>query len=173
MRLEYQCVDALPRLAWCARLREGDDTIQVLHGPWIEAWPDRFCEGAWDGPFSDGCFVDALTLTGSGGCLSNGGIVFASPTNLLARIYSVRDGNRLLVSNSLVFLLAQTDDALDITHPHYYFDFLRHKRGGLARPTSTIRTARRNRLSLHQHTNLFVRSDLSRREQSKRLCPAP
>ena len=90
MRIEYRCVETLPRLAWCACLREGGTAIDVILGPWVEVRPDRFFEGAWDGPLEGGAFVEAPTLVGPGGCLSGSGIVFAAPTNAFSRIYSVR-----------------------------------------------------------------------------------
>jgi len=35
MRFEFRREDSLPRLAWWARLREGDDRAALLHGPWV------------------------------------------------------------------------------------------------------------------------------------------
>src|SRR5262245_8567104 len=173
MRFEYMCLNSLPRLAWCARIVAGSDVAEIIHGPWVETWQDGFCEGAWDGPFEEGRFAEAVTFTGSGGCAANGGILFAAPTNITSLIYTLRAGNRLLVSNSLVFLLTQTGDALDVDYPYYYFDFLQHKRCGLTRSTTAIRTAEQNQLYLHHYTNIFVRPDLSLCEQRKNLGTAP
>jgi hypothetical protein len=173
MRLEYECVDALPRLAWCADVVEGSDVVRIVHGPWVEIWPYAFCEGAWDGPFEEAGFAEAPTFVGTGGRIVDDGILFATPTHLMERLYSVRHDGRLLVSNSMVFLLARTGDALDLEHPHYYFDFLRHKRRGLTRPTGSIRLASGRRLTFHQYTNVLVRSDLSLGERGKNLGRPP
>jgi hypothetical protein len=147
--------------------------VHVIHGSWVETWRDGFCEGAWDGPFAARGFAEAETFVGSGGRLTADGVLFASSTSTMAQIYSLRAGDRLIVSNSLPFLLAQASDALDLGHPHYYFDFVRHERGGLTRPMSPIRTARGNQVLLHHYTNVLVRADLSWREQPKNLGMAP
>jgi hypothetical protein len=173
MRLEFECVALLPRLAWCARLTAGSEAVRIVHGPWVEILADGFCEGAWDVPFEEGRFADASTFAGTGGRLAGDGVLFATSTNLMSRLYSIRDGARLLVSNSMVFLLAEAGDALDLGHAHYYFDFLRHKRRGLTRTTESIRTAAGNRLFLHQYTNVLVRSDLSFVERRKSFGSPP
>src|ERR1700728_1870134 len=103
MRLEFQLCPNLPRLAWAARLRNGDSAVRILHGPWVETRDDCFFEGAWDGLF-DGCrFDQALTFLGSGGRIAGDGILFASPTHPFEMLYSVRADDELFVSNSLAF----------------------------------------------------------------------
>ena len=66
MLLECELLERLPRLSWCARIVRGRDVAEVAHGPWVETWPDAFCEGAWDGPFELGRFAEAVTFAGSG-----------------------------------------------------------------------------------------------------------
>ena len=173
MRLQCTRVMTLPRLAWCARVTAGASVVEVLHGDWVETWPHAFCEGAWDGPFEVGDFAAAATFMGSGGRVTPEGLLLAAPTHVMARLYTIETGGRLLASNSLVFLLAQTGDALDLDHSRYYFDFLRHKRRGLTRPTAFIVTAGGRCLHCHHHTNLLVRPDLSWSTQPKPPGPAP
>lgn len=172
MQIEFRGLPELPALAWCASLTAGVSIVQVVHGEGVEAWAGGFCEGAWDGAFEAGEVADAVTLTGSGGCVVDEGVLFASPTNLMSRLYSIRQSDRVLISNSMVCLLARTGDALDLKHPHYFFDILKHKRRGLTQPTSSIRTAH-GQLFLHQYTNLLLTPDLSLRPRAKRLGTPP
>ena len=171
--LKFDLQPLLPRLAWCASILLGDGQAVVRHGPWVETWDGGFCEGAWAGPFAKHEIDISTTLVGSGGRVNEEGFVFAAPTNTMQRLYSLRLPDRLLVSNSLVFLLAETGDSLDLNYPHYYYDFLRHKRRGLTRPTVTIPTAAGRRVALHHYINLLVRPDLSVVERPKNLSVAP
>ena len=78
MQLAFHRIDALPRLAWCAELRQGHSTVKVRHGPWVETGADFFVEGAWDQAFEAHRFDMAQTFTGSGGRILGRRIVFAS-----------------------------------------------------------------------------------------------
>ena len=90
MKLEFELIASLPRLAWCARVRQGEDVVLVRHGPWVETSEDCFFEGAWDGPFESRGFDEAVMLAGSGGRLIQGAIIFAAPTHMLERIQPSR-----------------------------------------------------------------------------------
>ena len=70
MKLVFHKVDTLPRLSWCAKIRRGDDTIEVLHGPWVEVADKVFTEGAWSGNFSVGDFESSMFM-GTGGKVVN------------------------------------------------------------------------------------------------------
>ena len=65
MKFHFECVPALPKLAWGARLRKGEPVIRVLHGPQVEIRESCFFEGAWDGPFEAFGFDEASTVAGS------------------------------------------------------------------------------------------------------------
>ena len=60
MRFHFVCREALPPLAWHARLRAGDPEVEVSHGPRVETRADAFVEGAWDGPFEHFGFDDGI-----------------------------------------------------------------------------------------------------------------
>jgi hypothetical protein len=66
-------------------------------------------------------------------------VVFAAPFHPVERLFVLRRAGETLVSNSLVFLLAEAGDGLDLSHPTYFFDFVAQTRAGLA--PSTLRTA--------------------------------
>jgi len=79
MKIEFQLISSLPRLAWCASLRKNEGVVRILHGPWVETRNDCFFEGARDGPFETYRFDQASMLAGSGGRMLDEAILFASP----------------------------------------------------------------------------------------------
>ncbi len=173
MRLDLRTVDTLPRLAWVAAIRRNEDTVQVLHGPWVETREDRFFEGAWDGPFPDGAFDDALALMGSGGRIDGDRIVFAGPSHKMDRIQSLLAGETLYVSNSFPLLLARTGEELDLSYPNYFFDYLRYFRAGIRITVKPVRLRSGNHVYLHDYCNLAVKRSLAVERLEKRIPPPP
>jgi len=173
VKLEFELIPNLPRLAWAARLLPGEPAVRVLHGPWVETREDCFFEGAWDGPL-EGCrFDQALTFAGSGGRREGDGILFAGPSHTYERLYSVRAGGELFVSNSLAFLLALSGEGLDPKHPHYYLDFLKYNRAGIRVKEKRLRLAGTGFVELHDCCNLVVQPDLTTSRLEKPLGPPP
>lgn len=173
MRLEFQLCPNLPRLAWAARLRSRDSVARILHGPWVETRDHCFFEGAWDGPF-DGCrFDEALTFAGSGGRIAGDGIVFAGPTHIYDRLYSVRTNDERFVSNSLAFTLALSGERLDPKYPHYYIDFLDYNRAGIRVKEKRLRLAGPRFVELHDCCNLAIHADLTASRIEKPLGAPP
>jgi hypothetical protein len=172
VRLEFELIPSLPRLAWAAQLRKGQH-VRILHGPWVETREDCFFEGAWDGPFQGCRFDQALTFAGSGARLAGDGIVFAGPTHTYERLHSVQTGDELFVSNSLAFLLALSGERLDPKHPHYYLDFLDFNRAGIRVKQKQLRLAGPRVMELHDCCNLAIQSDLTMSRLEKPLGPPP
>jgi hypothetical protein len=173
MKFEFMPVESLPQLSWFARLVTGSETVVVHHGSMVETSEESFFEGAWDGPFEDRQFHRAATFVGSGGILTEKGLLFASSTNLAERLYSVRLDHCLCVSNSHVFLLAQLDDEPDPTIADYYFDFLESFRRGPASKPQSIKTRQGRRIQLHPYCNLLIRKNLALEYCPKRGHEAP
>ncbi len=169
MQIVYSQVEALPRLSWCARIREGRDAVEVVHGPWVETAADFFFEGAWDGDVSSGEF-DARFFTGTGGKTAPGGFLVAAPDHTLDRIFLLRKDDSLFVSNSLHFVSAQAEDALD---PKYLFydSMLASVVEGTKGYARWIPTRSGRRVRLLAHANAIVAPDLRVREEPKP--PAP
>jgi hypothetical protein len=162
MRFEYQRIDSLPRLAWCARIARGASQVRVRHGPWIEARDDRFFEGAWEGDFAEGRFDEAAAFTGSGGIARGPDVTFVGSMNLHDWLYVVRADDELVVSNSLVFALVETDDAPDLSYPYYYGDILAIYRAGTTRPERAwLPTRRGRRVFLHAGVRLRITPELA------------
>ena len=173
MEIEFQLVSSLPRLAWCARLRKNQGVVRILHGPWVETRNDCFFEGAWDGPFDAYRFDEAITMSGTGGRIVDGSILFVSPGHTYESLHSIRLGGELHVSNSLAFLLANTDRRLAIRHPYYFFDFLNHYRNGIRNADKRISIQDRHNVSLHDCCNFMVQPDLTITRFDKKLIDPP
>ncbi|HUG80995.1 MAG TPA: hypothetical protein VML01_04995 [Bryobacterales bacterium] len=172
MVFEFECVDSLPLLAWCARV-ESAGVVRVRHGPGVEVRNDAFVEGAWDGEFGAMAFDEAIGLAGSGGRLRGDGVVFASPFHPLEYLYVLAIKDALLVSNSLAFVFAEADDRPDIRYYNYFFDLLKHARRGLPNLPIALPTAGGRRIRPFQVCNLRVDRDLTYHEIPKPLPAAP
>lgn len=170
VRFVYNRVEALPRLAWCARLRRGGQEVRVSHGPWVEATERFFFEGAWNGDFAQGRPGEATACFGSGAELVDGAALFVTPTHMLERIQMVTVGDDLFVSNSLPFLLAATNDGMDPNHKFYHFELMSNMKGYRAY-RDRVRTRAGRDVRLFFHANVIVRPDLSVEVRQKQLPP--
>lgn len=114
MQFLYRLCEHLPRLAWLAEVDLAGD-ILVFHGRDVETAGQYFVEGAWNGRFAEGAFAATECFFGSGATLNALHPTFVSSACTTDYLYYRESGARLLVSNSLPFLLAQSNDSLD---PH-------------------------------------------------------
>src|SRR5688572_1657690 len=173
MRFEFISCSSLPRLAWCAHLRRGSAVASVYHGPWVETRDDWFVEGSWTGPFEQGNIDTALFNAGSGGVLRAGRAVFCTQTDMIERLYSLRLGNRLFISNSLAFVLTMAGDELDPTYPFYSGQLRGYFRDGTYHKRKTLHTRRGRQVDLHYHCQVAVNDDLRLRRIEKPVFPQP
>lgn len=173
MHIEIKRVHSLPRLAWCASIKKGEDAVVVYAGPWVEARNGCFFEGAWNGAFQEYGFDKATVLSGSGGRLYKDGILFASPSHLSDCLVSIHLGKQMLVSNSIVFLLVQADDMPDVSYPFYINDLLRLHQTGFSKKPKRIRTEKKNDILFHFSCNFFIGPDLSLLRQEKNVPSSP
>jgi hypothetical protein len=82
-------------------------------------------------------------------------------------------GGELLLSNSLVFLLGEAGDGLDLSHPHYFFDLIEQVRRGIASGPALLRTASGNSVELMRCCNVALGSDLTLQKRPKPLGAPP
>ena len=115
-RLEFVEQGALPKLAWLAEVATGTRVVTVHHGGAVETRPHWCVEGTWDGPFEAGDFHRAENLFGSGTRVDGSSLTFCSSVALVDRLFHAAWNDRLLVSNSLIQLLARTGARLDPRH---------------------------------------------------------
>src|SRR5687767_7307960 len=135
VKFEFQLRATLPPLSWCARVRRGTP-VQVHHGADVETRPEGFVEAAWDGDFGAFDFDEAESLAGPGARVRDGRLIFTAPFHPLERLFVMRSGDEVLVSNSLVFVLAEARDTLDLSHSNYFFDFVAQVRRGIGPPAA-------------------------------------
>ena len=158
MKLNYQVIPALPKMAWIARMNWQDRQTLVQHGPWVEVGARGFVEGVWDGPFSDIDIDRTACIFGSGAVLRGDSIVFVSSASTTDYLYwwACADGACVAVANSLPLLLASRDDELDPQVQHY--DQINNSiMSGFNNYTSQIPT-RRGSVNRLMHWNLSVES---------------
>lgn len=170
-RFEFQSFDRLPPLAWCARAETGSPIVCVSHGPGVVTQAEFFVEGAWDGPYQEGALDRTCLLMGSGGMIADQQLLFATPCHPLERLHLVNDGQVLLVSNSLPFLLAEAKLALDAKYPNYKADFWSTVYG-IDRYVKTIPTQQGVCVRLFCYSNVLVGPDLQVKESPKIAPPA-
>src|SRR2546428_2079309 len=123
MHLRYTPVPDWPRLAWLARCRRGDPTVEVFHGPDVETTPDWFCEAVWDGEFRRAGFDETDVVFGSGARRRGASITFVSSGSTVDRLHSHETAGTAWVANSLVCLLVAIGADVDPTYAAYYEDF--------------------------------------------------
>ena len=169
MRLSFRQIDALPRLAWCASLVEGHDTVEVLHGPWVETADGFFCEGAWSGPFASR-EIDSNILMGSGARVMGDTLMVSAPNHTLERLFVLRKRRTLLISNSFAFTLARAEDNVD-PHALLYSVRLASIVNGLQEYARSLRTRDGHTLRLYYHCNLVIDTRLRVSEVPKQAAP--
>ncbi|HET7607831.1 MAG TPA: hypothetical protein VFL84_04080, partial [Gammaproteobacteria bacterium] len=116
--VEYRRSDALPKLGWIATLDPRTNRLRVAHGSAVECRPDWMVEGVWDGRFADGNFHRGAHLFGSGIRRDGEAIYFMPSCALVDRLIYCRNGEELVVSNSLLVMLAVTGAELDPRHDY-------------------------------------------------------
>ncbi|MDZ4313862.1 MAG: hypothetical protein U0989_03730 [Azonexus sp.] len=113
MKINFECSEALPKLAWHASIDQLNEHCHVRHGPWVEVFNNGFVEGVWDGPFNQFLFDQSACIFGSGAILKDQTITFVSSTSTTDCLYYSSTADRVEVSNSLPLLLAINGDELD------------------------------------------------------------
>ena len=173
MRFAFVHCASLPRLGWCAHLWRRSSVARVYHGPWVETRDDWFVEGAWTGAFEKGELDRALFNVGSGGVLRGAQAVFCTQTDMIERVYSLRIGADLFISNSLAFVLAMARDEPDPRYPFYSHELRAYFLDGIARKYKTIRTKRGRQVELHEYCQVAVGDDLRLMRVEKPVFPEP
>ncbi|MFL2101035.1 hypothetical protein [Desemzia sp. FAM 23989] len=163
--------ESIAPLAWCAKIEKETLAVELTHGSKVETRKEGFVEGAWDGEFTSFQFDLADFLMGSGGKhVTREGeeqLLFATPSHTLERLYAVRVERNLYVSNSLPFILVQSETHLDGHYSRYEED-LNTILNGLQSVKKWIPLVGNKRLQLFYHCNFLVNSQLEMAVQQKR-----
>lgn len=131
MRLETTVVPGWPKLAWVARLPQGADTVEVLHGPMVETRDDWAVEAVWAGPFEHGDFDRTPLVFGSGVRCRQEGVIFVTAGTGVDRLWYCRYAGAWWVANSLPALLACAGLSLREHYRQYTSDIETVERDGI------------------------------------------
>ena len=115
----YRELPQLPRLAWLAVLNRDARDVLVYHGSALECRDDWMVEGTWDGEFAIGGFHDSEHFFGSGIRTVDDAVHFVPSSALVNGLFYCERRREVLVSNSLVLLLAFTGARLDPNHDYH------------------------------------------------------
>jgi hypothetical protein len=114
--LKYTLNEKLPKLAWIARTDRSNDIIHIEHGKFVECNDNWMVEGVWDGDFKKGNFHKSYNFFGSGLRIDGDFVYFVPSSALVDRLIFCEIENDIIVSNSLILLLARTGATLDENH---------------------------------------------------------
>ena len=166
--LEFHAQRSLPKLAWLAEVAHDSRIVTIHHGSAVETASGWCVEGTWDAPFEAGEFHRAENLFGSGVRVDGDSLTFASSVALVDRLFHVECENRLLVSNSLIQLLARTGARLDPRHSYRRESFASGF-GFKSYPNAfRVLHPRFNTIFQEYHCNLVVRDGRLAREPRSR-----
>lgn len=131
----------------------------LLHGSHVETGDDSFVEGAWSESFREMQFERSAVFMGSGGKIVDDALVLCSPTHTAERLHFIRQGCRVLVSNSMTFLLERSGVSLQPGYIPYHSDLISIT-GGLRAHVRAIPVTGGNRVQLFYHSNLRITPDM-------------
>jgi len=114
----FQEIEALPKLAWIASHYLTSDKLTVYHGSAVEHGKEWIVEGVWDDDFHLADFHRSEIFFGSGIRIDGETIFFVPSKALVDRIIYCLKGKQLIVSNSLIALMAFTGARLDLRHDY-------------------------------------------------------
>ncbi len=117
-QITYLLDDDLPKLGWIVKVDVEKNHILARHGKFLECREEWMVEGIWDQLFNEGSFHDTEVFFGSGMRVVDDSIHFVTSSTLTDRIVLCKDKNIIIVSNSLLLLLAYTGASLDDEHDY-------------------------------------------------------
>ena len=171
--LRFHRRDDLPKLAWCCRIKQNRNIVNVVHGTGVKCSPNQFSEGVWAGLHGHCEMEAAVVVTGSGAKITDEGVLFVTPSHSGQRVYTARRDAFLFISNSLVGLFAAVGERPNLQIPDYHFRFLEIVRRGNTVESVSLLTDRGSSIEIRNSANLLVAHDLSLRVVSKTAIPAP
>jgi len=117
--IDYCLIEELPMLAWLARLDPNTGRIFIVHGPAVECRDEWMVEGVWDNNFEQGNFHRSEHFFGSGLKVEGESVYFVTSSAATDRLIYSEFRGKLLVSNSLIMLLAASGATLDENHDYH------------------------------------------------------
>ena len=118
-KFEYSVNKNIGKLSWGMTVRDNCEVVSVVVGEMVETKENFFVSGVWDGDFEKGEFETAELFCGCGVKIAGERILASTSTHERQRLCFMKKENAIYVSNSLPFLLALTDEKLDINCDRY------------------------------------------------------
>lgn len=156
----FHCVEELPPLSWCSVIDKGSSSADVYHGKFVETSHGFFVEGGWDKPFQEGQFENSTLFMGSGGKIMDSKFIFCTPCHTMERLYVFSDCSRLLLSNSMPFILKMSDQHLDMSYISHNADIISIILG-TSRYVKSVPTEPKGRLHFYCYCNIEIDYDLN------------
>jgi hypothetical protein len=117
-KIDYNPIAELPKLTWLAVIQRDSQRVKVLHGRAVECRDEWLVEGIWDGEFSRGEFHRSEHFFGSGLRVDGERLYCVPSSALVDRLFYCRHEQTLVVSNSVIAMLAFTHSQLDRSHDY-------------------------------------------------------
>lgn len=165
MRFDLHHDERLPPLAWLLRHERGEDLAHVVAGASVISADNAFWEGV------NPCFREPERTPQHHfplctGCVGRGDeIVAFTPGHIFDRLFMIRQGRRLLLSNSLPFSLKTAGTRLQ---PR---DLLYHWRFGVIQAHRQTAPIERGQLEFFHNTNIAISRDHDVRCEAKPPSP--
>jgi hypothetical protein len=109
----------LPKLAWLAEIVCSEHQVSLVHGSSVECTDKWAVEGVWDGPFMKGEFYRSEAFFGSGIRLVESTVYCVASSALVDRLLYYTGPDSVVVSNSLLVMLAFMGARLDPNHDYH------------------------------------------------------
>ena len=164
MRIIPRLIKEWPKLAWVATFKDGAETVEVYHGPCVEANAEWCVEAVWAGEFSPGAFDQTDLVFGTGIRCRDDQSVFVSSGTLFDRLCYCQHKGSWYVSNSLPGLMAMAELVLVDEYEGYMRDVLSMTRG-LGRYVRTIKAEPVDVQLMYYNNLVYGGSDLKEREK--------
>jgi hypothetical protein len=117
-KIDYNPIAELPKLTWLAVIEPGSKRVKVFHGRAVECRDEWLVEGIWDGEFARGEFHRSEHFFGSGLRVDGERLYCVPSSALVDRLCYCRQDTTMVVSNSVIALLAFTHSQLDRSHDY-------------------------------------------------------
>ena len=113
MRFRTEQIKELPRLGWVALVHLDRPLVRVVHGDSVEVGEDFVVEGCWSGPFDALQFDRSRCFFGSALRVLGERVLAVPSCSLTDRLVLAELDDLIVISNSLVLLLATLGARLD------------------------------------------------------------
>lgn len=168
MNLRFFRKDEWPKLSWVATCAQGEDTVDISHGPMVECGGNWLLEGVWDGDYDSGDFDLTDTIFGTGIRLREEMVTFVSSATGIDRLWYCRIDQFFYIANTLPGLLSVTGLSLRPDYPFYTSDIESVQKQGIFSCKRSIPSSGQDIQLLYYNNLMLSRDGLSECEKPDR-----